>query len=153
MTTDRALAAIKAWIESRVATYPVLTGIPILLRDTATEQPGDDDESDEGDFDATFILLNDASSAEHPVLRGVLTMEIEALLKTAAGGDLGKTDAEHAALNTALYNILADKAIIPYCDARDGFTCFDVRGVAPVSESGDGMRTTTFTFSMVGAAA
>lgn len=152
MTTDLALAAIKAWIESRVATYPVLTGIPILLRDTATEQPGDDDEAGEEDFDATFILLNDASSAEHPVLRGVLTMEIEALLKTAAGGDLGKTDAQHAALNTALYNILADTASIAFCNTRNGFACWDIRGVAPVSESGDGMRTATFTFSVVGAA-
>ena len=153
MTTDRALAAIKAWIESRVATYPVLTGIPILIRDTATEQPGDDDEADEDDFDATFIVLNDASSTEHPVLRGVLTMEIEALLKTSPGGDLGKTDAEHAALNTALYNVLADTAAISFCNIQSGFACWDIRGVAPVSESGDGMRTTTFTFSMVGAAA
>lgn len=154
MTTDLALAALKSWIELRAAaTYTVLSGIPILLRDTTTEQPGDDDESDEEDFDATFIVLNEASSEEHPVLRGVLTMAIEVMLVTAdASDDLGKTDTQHRALNAALYNILADTAGIAYCNSYPGFRCWDIRGTAPTSETGDGVRTTTFALTMTGAA-
>ena len=151
MTTDKALEALKAWITYRTKAYTSLAGIPIILRDSEAEQPGDDDAADEGDFDATHIVLNDTGSEEHPVLRGVLTMQIEAMLVTATG-DLGKTDAEHRALNTDLWNILADKAAIAYCNNQPGFACFDIRGNEPTSETGEGMRTTTFALSMVGAA-
>ena len=151
MTTDKALETLKAWITHRTSAYPSLAGIPIILRDSETEQPGDDDEDDEGTFDATFIVLNDTGSEEHPVLRGILTMQIEAMLVTATG-NLGKTDAEHRALNADLWNILSDKAAITYCNNQPGFRCFDIRGNEPTSETGDGVRTTTFALSMVGSA-
>jgi len=152
MTTDKALETLKAWITHRTTTYTALAGIPIILRDSNTEQPGDDDEEDTDDFDATFIVLNDTGSEEHAVLRGVLTMQIEVMLVTSPGGDLGKTDAEHRAINADLWNILADKAAITYCNNQPGFTCFDIRGNEPTSETGEGVRTTTFALKMVGAA-
>ena len=151
MTTDKALETLKSWITHRTTAYPALTGIPIILRDSEQEQPGDDDADDEASFDATHIVLNDTGSEEHPVLRGVLTIQVEAMLVTATG-DLGKTDAEHRALNADLWNILADKAAITYCNNQPGFACFDIRGNEPTSETGDGVRTTTFALSMVGAA-
>jgi hypothetical protein len=151
MTTDKALETIKAWITYRTTAYPALAGIPIILRDSEQEKPGDDDAADEDTFDATHIVLNDTGSEEHPVLRGVLTMQIEAMLVTATG-DLGKTDAEHRALNSDLWNILADKAAVAYCNSQPGFACWDIRGNEPTSETGDGVRTTTFALSMVGAA-
>lgn len=152
MTTDKALETIKAWITQRAATYTALAGIPIILRDSSTEQPGEDGEDNTDDFDATFIVLNDTGSEEHAVLRGVLTMQIEVMLVTSPGGDLGKTDAEHRALNVDLWNILADKAAITFCNNQPGFSCWDIRGNEPTSETGEGTRTTTFALSMVGAA-
>lgn len=151
MTTDKALETIKAWITHRTTAYPALDGIPIILRDSEQEQPGDDDESDQGSFDSTYIVLNDTGSEEHPVLRGVLTMKLEVMLVTSTG-DLGKTDTEHRELNANLWNILADKDAIFYCDNQPGFRCWDIRGNEPTSETGDGVRTTTFALSMVGAA-
>lgn len=148
MTTDLSLAALKSWITYRAAAYPVLSGVPILLRDTQVERPGDDDEDEVADFDATFIRLADVGAEEHPIQRGCLTMDIEATLCTVPG-DLGKTDAEHAALNAALYSVLADTAAIEYCSAGTGIRCFDIRGVAPTTEADEAMRATTFKFSMV----
>ncbi len=151
MTTDKALETLKAWIAYRTTAYPSLAGIPIILRDSEQEQPGDDDVDDEEAFDATRIVLNETGSEEHAVLRGVLTISIEVMLVTATG-DLGKTDAKHRALNADLWNILADKAAITYCNNQPGFACWDIRGNEPTSETGDGVRTTTFALSMVGAA-
>jgi hypothetical protein len=151
MTADKALETLKSWITHRTTAYPALAGIPIILRDSEQEQPGDDDAADADTFDATHIVLNDTSSEEHPVLRGVLTVSVEAMLVTATG-DLGKTDVEHRALNADLWNILADRAAVTYCDNQPGFRCFDLRGNEPTSETGDGVRTTTFALSIVGAA-
>lgn len=153
MTTDIALLALKSWIEHRASTYTILDGVPILLRDTATEQPGDDDEEDAATFDATYIVLAEASAEEHPVLRGVLTMALEVILHTAAATDsTGSTDSDHRALNAALYNIIADKSGIAFCDGYPGFRCWDIRGTAPTTDPADGQRVTTFAVSMVGAA-
>lgn len=154
MTPDLALAALKSWIESRASAYPVIAGIPILLRDTATEQPGDDDEENADEFDATFIVLTEVSSEEHPVLRGVLTMAVECILSTPAADtdELGKSDAEHRALNAALYHILADTSAIAFCNVHPGFRCWEIRGTAPTTETGEGVRVTTFALSIVGAA-
>jgi hypothetical protein len=151
MTADKALETLKSWITYRTTDYPDLAGIPIILRDSEQEQPGDDDEGDEGAFDATHIVINDTGSEEHPVLRGVLTVSIEVMLVTATG-DLGKTDAEHRSLNADLWSILADRSAVTYCDNQPGFRCFDIRGNEPTSETGDGVRTTTFALSVVGAA-
>jgi len=151
MTNDKALETLKAWITHRTTAYPSLTGIPIILRDSEQEQPGDDDSGDEDTFDATHIVLNDTSSEEHPVLRGVLTISIEAMIVTATG-DLGKTDTEHRALNADLWSVLADKNAIAYCNTQPGFACWDIRDITPTSETGDGVRATTFALSMVGAA-
>lgn len=154
MTTDLALLALKAWIELRTtAAYPVLSGIPILLRDTLEEQPGDDDEEDADDFNATFIVLTESGEPEeHPVLRGVLTMPLECKLVTVAAEDLGSTDAQHRALNAALYHILADKDGIAFCNNYPSFRCWDIRGTAPSTDTAEGQRVTTFAMSMVGAA-
>ena len=148
MTTDLSLAALKSWITYRAAAYPVLSGVPILLRDTQVERPGDDDEDEVADFDATFISLNDVSTEEHAIQRGCLTMDIEVMLCTVPG-DLGKTDAEHAAFNAALYNVIADTAAIEYCSSGTGIRCFDIRGTAPTTEADGAMRATTFKVSMV----
>lgn len=148
MTTDLSLAALKSWITYRAAAYSVLSGVPILLRDTQVERPGDDDEDEVADFDATFISINDVGAEEHAIQRGCLTMDIEVMLCTVPG-DLGKTDAEHAALNTALYNVIADTAAIEYCSSGTGIQCFDIRGAAPTTEADGAMRATTFKLSMV----
>ncbi len=148
MTTDLSIAALKSWITYRATAYPVLSGVPILLRDTQAERPGDDDEDEVADFDATFISINDVGAEEHAIQRGCLTMDIEVMLRTVPG-DLGKTDAEHTALNTALYNAIADTAAIEYCSSGTGIRCFDIRGAAPTTEADGAMRATTFKLSMV----
>lgn len=148
MTTDLSLAALKSWITYRASAYPVLSGVPILLRDTQVERPGDDDEDEVADFDATFISLNDVGAEEHAIQRGCLTMDIEVMICTVPG-DLGKTDAEHAALNTALYNVIADRAAVEYCSSGTGIRCFDIFKTAPTTESDGSMRATTFKLSMV----
>lgn len=132
MTTDKLLAALKAWIESRDDSD--LDGVTIHLRDTEQEK------------EPPFILIRESATEEHPVLRGVLAIDVEAILVTVPGNDAQEAEslATHQLKADALYEILADKSAITYCDGYPGLKVFDIRGCAPTTESEDQTRQTRF---------
>lgn len=137
MTTDKLLAALKAWITNQAGSD--LDDVTIYLRDTEEEK------------DPPYIMLRDSSAEEHAVLRGVMTIDVEAELVTVPGSDAQEAEslATHQIKTSALYEILSDKAAIAYCDARPGLKVFDIRGCAPTTESEDQTRTTRFEFRAV----
>lgn len=138
MTADTALNAVKAWIEHNATGD--LADVPIVLRDTDTEKPG-----------LQIVIAEDGDPEEHPVLRGVLTIQINVMLRSVPGeeDEESTTQADHQALNADLYDILADVAAITYCDAYEGLKCFDIRGAAGSTSDEDGLRVTTFPLTMV----
>jgi len=140
MTTDLALKALKFWIEFNYAARPALDGIPIHLRDTEDEQLG------------LCIVLKETGAEEHPVLRGVLIMGIEAWLVSVPGDDddTATPAADHQDLVADLYHVLADTYGIEVCSTYPGFKCFDIRGTAPISEQENGLRITRFEMRVVG---
>jgi len=140
MTTDLALNALKFCIEFNHAARPLLADIPIHLRDTEDEQPG------------LCIVLKETGAEEHPVLRGVLIMGIDAMLVSVPGDedDAATPSADHQSLVADLYHVLADTYGIEVCSTYPGFKCFDIRGTAPISEQENGLRITRFEMRVVG---
>lgn len=132
MTTDKLLAALKAWIELQAGT--ALDGVTVHIRDTEQET------------EPPFILIRETANEEHPVLRGVMAIGLEVLLVTVPG----ESDQEAETLSThqekaaALYEILGDSDAIIYCDTYPGLKVFDMRGIAPITESEDQNRLTRF---------
>lgn len=137
MIADRALEALKAWIESKSGTYAAVADLTIVLRDT--------------DADKSYprLTLTDTAAEEHPVLRGVMApLTVEALLETvphADGATAGATtQATHQTYTEALYDILGDNAAVSYMDALSGITVWDVRGDEGTTSDEDGRRVTRF---------
>jgi hypothetical protein len=132
MTTDKLLSAIKAWIELKAGAS--LVGVSVYLGDTEQEK------------EPPMITLKETGNEEHPVLRGVMTIDLEAILETVPGAadQEADTQAMHEAKANELYEILADIQIIQFCDAYPGLKVFDIRGFAPTNESDDQNRLTRF---------
>lgn len=139
MISDRALAAIKTWIEANEGSLPVLADLDIRLRDidSAKTYP--------------LLVLRDAASEEHEILRGVVAITIEAALTTVPHADgasaTATTQASHQAYADALESVLGDYvAGKNYMDAISGITVFNVRGLTGLTDEDEGRRTTTFEF-------
>lgn len=132
MTTDKLLAAIKAWIELKAGAS--LDGVTVYLRDTEQEK------------EPPMITLKETGNEEHPVLRGVMTIDLEAILETVPGesDQEADTQATHESKASELYEILGDTGIITFCDAYPGLKVFDIRGFTPTNESEDQNRLTRF---------
>lgn len=132
MTTDKLLAAIKAWIELNAGDD--LDGVTVYLRDTEQEK------------DPPMITLRENGNEEHPILRGVMSISFDAVLETVPGAADQEADtlATHESKASALYEILGDTAAITYCDNYPGLKVFDIRGTVPISESEDANRITRF---------
>lgn len=142
-TTDKTLAGLKAWITYRAPAE--LAEVPIYLRDDATER------------DFPCIVLSDTGAEEHPVLRGVLSIGIEAKLLSVAVDEPESDDTyatstdDHRTIAGQLADILGETAAaVDFLTARDGLKCFDLRGAAPTTEPDDeGHRATTIQLGAV----
>jgi hypothetical protein len=146
MTSDLALKALKSWIEYRAALdLDELDGIPVYLRDNEAEK------------ETPNITLRDTASEEHDVLRGVLTIQVEAVLETvpAETGQEGHTEEEHQAINSALFRAMSEEGnddtplAVAFCDGYTGLRVFDIRGTSPTTEVEDSNRVTRFEFQVV----
>ena len=139
MTTDLALNAIKAWITYRTTVYTSLASIPIHLRDSEDEK------------EPPLIIIKETGAEEHPILRGVLTIGIEVALVTVPGAadEDATTEEASQALNSDLFNILADTQLaIGWCDQYPGLRVFDIRGISPTNEIENSNRVTRFSLTM-----
>lgn len=132
MTTDKLLAAIKGWIQLNAGDE--LDGVTVYLRDTEQEK------------EPPMITLRETANEEHPILRGVMTIDLEVILETVPGDSDQEADtlATHEAKASALYEILGDIGAITYCDNYPGLKVFDIRGTAPITGSEDQNRLTRF---------
>ena len=132
MTTDLLLKALKAWIE--LPAVAALDGVTVYLRDT------------ENETDPPKITLRETANEEHPILRGVMTIDLEVVLETVPGeaDQEAETEAGHQAMSAALYDIIGDKSGITFCDNYPGLKVFDMRGSVPTTESEASNRVTRF---------
>lgn len=132
MTTDKLLAALKGWIELNAGDE--LDGVTVYLRDTEQEK------------EPPMITLRETANEEHPILRGVMTIDLEMVLETVPGAEDQEADtqASHEAKANELYEILGDTGAITYCDNYPGLKVFDIRGTAPITGSEDQNRLTRF---------
>ena len=142
MTADKALNELMAWIESRAADYPAVSGWNLRRSGDARERA------------FPLVTLEATSAEEHEVLRGVydpLTVEVKLETIPHADGSSASasTVAEHEADALSLYHILADKSAIAWIEARGVVRCFDIRGSEGTMEPEDDLRTTTIEVRMV----
>lgn len=136
MITDRAIEAVKAWVESRAASYPVVNDWSIV---TPTE-----------DSVKTYPLLTISCTGaeEHPVLRGVmhpLTIELKIETTPCATGadDLATTGTTHSAYAEALYQIAADYGAVEYMDGILGISVWESKGNVGITGTEDGRRSSS----------
>ena len=129
-------AELKAWIESRNATYPAVDDWDIRV-------PGDDTPK-------TYpaLLVEPTGSEEHATLRGVMApLSLDVRLETIPHEDgaaaEATTKAEHVSDADQLYEIIADRDAVEWIDSRGTIRCFDIRGSEPTLETEDGRRSST----------
>ena len=133
MITDRAIEAVKAWVESRASSYPVVDSWAITT-------PADDSVKA-----YPLLTISCTGAEEHPVLRGVmhpLTIELKIETTPCVTGstDLATTGSTHSTYAEALYNIAADRGAVEYMDGLLGIKVFESRGNVGITGTEDGRR-------------
>lgn len=138
MIADRALDAVKAWIESNAGAHTEINDLSIVMRDSDAVKT------------YPLLTLNDTAAQEHPTLRGVMhPLTIDAILETVPNSEddaASATDTTtHQEYTSALYAILANTdGAVPFMDARSGISVFDSRGEEGTTDEADGRRSTRF---------
>lgn len=137
--TDLATAAVAAWITHRAPSFDSLDGIPIRTVGTDDEHVG------------LQIVVSHEAPEEHPILKGVLTIPMMVEIGSVPGeeADTATPQADHQEVAGDLYDIIADRDGITFCDAYQNLRCFDILGTAPATSGDDGRRVTAFGFTMV----
>ena len=136
MITDRAIEAVKAWVESRATSYPVVDEWTIVTpaTDTVKTYP--------------LLTISCTGAEEHPVLRGVmhpLTIElkIETTPNVTGATDLATTGATHNSYAEALYEIAADYGAVSYMDGILGISVWESKGNVGITGTEDGRRSSS----------
>ena len=142
MTTDNAIKSLRDWILEKQPVFPALDGLEILVN-------GDDET-----LDPPFIAIMETGSETWEqagvIMHGVLEISISVMLQTVPqDDDEGNSKAEHQAKASALYDILANRQAIQFCQVRHFVSILDIRNVNPTTATTDGRRVTTFEMSVI----
>lgn len=138
MIADKTLEALKAWIDSNAAVFPILADLTIVLRDSDAVKT------------YPLLTLNDTATQEHPTLYGVQSpLTVEAVLDSVPNSENYAAEATntatHQTYSEALECVLGDyPAAKLFMDARSGIIVWDVRSLTATSEESDGYRQTNF---------
>jgi hypothetical protein len=138
MTTDNAIKSLREWIIENATAE--LDGLEILVN-------GDDET-----LDPPFIAIMETGTETFEqagvTMHGVLTISISVLLQSIPQDD-GWTKEVHQAAASALYNILANRDAMLFCQGRNGVNLLDIRNTNPTTATQDGRRVTTYEMTVV----
>jgi hypothetical protein len=87
-------------------------------------------------------------------MHGVLVISLSVDLVTVPDEETdeetrGTTKEDHRAMASALYDILANREAIQFCQTRNGVNILDIRNVNPTTSAQNGRRVTSFEMTVV----
>jgi hypothetical protein len=147
MTTDNAIQSIREWVLLKQPLFPILAGLEVLVNgDNATASPPLIGITESGDVETW--------EQNGVTMHGVLSIPLSVVLETVPDEEsdeetCGTTKEDHRAMASALYDILANRDAIQFCQTRNGVNILDIRNVNPTTSAQDGRRVTTFQMNVV----